>query len=178
MRKPTCTLSSRTSWRASLTPNPIEREPSVCYNNSSAANMLRIREIRTFPTSHPTSELNNHCRIFLFFFRGLHQAVLFDDTRFFLFIVRLLIMLRSQIDIVDRRNANDETVLHLLAYKNKPQGIKCLLLANADVSLQDRGGNTALHIGVRQKCLQVLQVLLQNQDAAKRYIDQKNNGRS
>ncbi|MGH0177961.1 UNVERIFIED_CONTAM: hypothetical protein FKN15_018633 [Acipenser sinensis] len=69
-------------------------------------------------------------------------------------------------DVINMRNDLYQTPLHLAVITQQADTVEALLKANADLSLADRHGNTALHLAAKQGESKILSLLLQRQEAA------------
>lgn len=92
---------------------------------------------------------------------GLHLGVIHSQTD----AVRNLALIISALpgaDVLNMRNDLYQTPLHLAVVTQQKEVVEALMEAEADVTLADRNGNTALHLAAQQKEAGVLQSLLKH----------------
>ena len=97
----------------------------------------------------------------------LHLSVIFENqqaVRQLLTVVNRFPMLKG---CLNDQNKMKQTALHLATNLNLPGIVEDLLLAGADVDLQDINGNTPFHIVCKKGHLQCLDIFLSNMTSEK-----------
>ncbi|XP_033869508.3 nuclear factor NF-kappa-B p105 subunit-like [Acipenser ruthenus] len=97
---------------------------------------------------------------------GLHLGVIHHRSETAKNLVEVISSIPGE-DVINMRNDLYQTSLHLAVITQQADAVEALLKANADLSLTDRYGNTALHLAAKQGDSEILSLLLQHQEAAK-----------
>ncbi|KAK6493235.1 nuclear factor NF-kappa-B p105 subunit-like [Huso huso] len=97
---------------------------------------------------------------------GLHLGVIHHRSETAKNLVEVISSIPGE-DVINMRNDLYQTSLHLAVITQQADAVEALLKANADLSLTDRHGNTALHLAAKQGDSEILSLLLQHQEAAK-----------
>ncbi|XP_033891205.3 nuclear factor NF-kappa-B p105 subunit-like isoform X2 [Acipenser ruthenus] len=99
------------------------------------------------------------------FSHALHLGVLHHRSETAKNLVEVISSIPGE-DVINMRNDLYQTPLHLAVITQQADTVEALLKANADLSLADRHGNTALHLAAKQGESKILSLLLQRQEAA------------
>jgi len=97
----------------------------------------------------------------------LHLSVIFESqqaVRHILSVVNRFPVLKG---CLNDQNKMKQTALHLAANLNLPGVVEDLLLAGADVDLQDINGNTPFHIVCKRGHLQCMDIFISNMTSKK-----------
>ncbi|XP_041077665.1 nuclear factor NF-kappa-B p105 subunit-like [Polyodon spathula] len=97
---------------------------------------------------------------------GLHLGVIHHRSETAKNLIEVISCIPGE-DVINMRNDLYQTPLHLAVITQQADAVEALLKANADLSLTDRHGNTALHLAAKQGDSEILSLLLQHQEAAK-----------
>lgn len=89
-----------------------------------------------------------------------------------------MIYVWKQYELLNIRNAQNETPLHIATYQNSEDIVANLIVCKADVSLGDAFNNTALHIAVITNAQTTVFEKLLSVDYVNTFIDSENNGMS
>lgn len=95
-------------------------------------------------------------------------------------IIELIIKVCSHVNMCELLNdklGNDETPLHLAIKPGNEKVVGLLLRAKVDCSLVDTGGNSPLHLAVKNNLYNMVEQLLQFGHKMKEVIDKHNNGK-
>jgi len=99
----------------------------------------------------------------------------------YLDIVAVLIRISPHPCLWDIQNDDAQTALHIAAFSDKPKIIRMLLIAGADPTIQDRNGNTPLHLACMNGNLQCVKAFTEKinmcelKEATEIYLSCKNN---
>ncbi|XP_056626427.1 nuclear factor NF-kappa-B p105 subunit isoform X1 [Triplophysa dalaica] len=95
---------------------------------------------------------------------GLHLGVIHSQTDAVRNFAQIISALPGA-DVLNMRNDLYQTPLHLAVVTQQKEVVEALMAAEADVTLADRNGNTALHLAAQHKEASVLQSLLKHKSA-------------
>lgn len=82
---------------------------------------------------------------------ALHLALIHEQWDFFQQLLELVVLNPNWTPYLDIQNDLGQSALHLAAVLGSSESICALLKAGASVDLQERGGNTALHLAVNEQ---------------------------
>uniref|UniRef100_A0A4W4GUM9 RHD domain-containing protein n=1 Tax=Electrophorus electricus TaxID=8005 RepID=A0A4W4GUM9_ELEEL len=95
---------------------------------------------------------------------GLHLGVIYSQTDAVKNLAQVITVIPGE-DVLNMRNDLYQTPLHLAVVTRQKEAAEALLMAEADVTLTDRHGNTALHLAAQQKDGEMVQLLLRHRAA-------------
>lgn len=81
----------------------------------------------------------------MFSFSALHTAILHEQHEYLQYFLVLLSKMKH-LKILDLKNADRETALHLAVKRNNPMITQLLITVGSDANFTDNKGNTALHL--------------------------------
>ncbi|MBN3271638.1 IKBB inhibitor, partial [Polyodon spathula] len=84
---------------------------------------------------------------------ALHLALIHEHTVFLDYVLGFLSWSECGSQYLDIQNDLRQTALHIAVIVNQPDSVRKLLLAGASPDIQEREGNTALHIACRESRL-------------------------
>ncbi|XP_067831008.1 NF-kappa-B inhibitor beta-like [Heptranchias perlo] len=86
----------------------------------------------------------------------LHLAVIHEEESF----IDQILHCAKGTDYLDLQNDLKQTALHLAVIVGQPEFVKKLVAAGANLVLQEKDGNTALHLACKEKATDCVQALL------------------
>ncbi|XP_005178672.1 nuclear factor NF-kappa-B p110 subunit [Musca domestica] len=97
----------------------------------------------------------------------LHEMVVNDNSKFAIQLCHILKCFQLQNLLNSVVNNNNQTVLHTACLYNRPHYIRPLLNLGCNPNLQDKKGDTAMHIAVREKHTSCLETFLKTNNELK-----------
>lgn len=83
----------------------------------------------------------------------------------------------KQHKILNFRNNNGETIIHIALQQQNMEAITAILCYNVDLSIKDNEGNTPLHVALKKsENLVVIDMLLRSSNKADSFVNAENNG--